>query len=251
MLMGEPVNLPWAVACLTIIIAPLVLLPAIILLSAAYGLRWAVQIAGRVAAEQEAGRYDLLALLPGGAYGLARAVTGACLHQNGSLQQIQSVGAWILRGFFALVLMLSFATLSPLVVSSSEIVAYPTFIALFYLGTLMAAAYVDHRHSVILAILVGMWIPTVARRRLDAAGGAFFVYLLLQVTAYLITVIGGFTVLPSVVRVFPMGAGVSTVVVAILRLALFFSVREAMIRVLWSVVQRELGAGLKVENINV
>lgn len=241
MLRGEPVNLPWAVACLTIVIAPLVLLPAIILLSAAYGLRWAAQIAGRIAAEQEAGRYDLLALLPGGADGLARAVTAACLHQNGSLQQIQSVGAWILRGFFALVLMLSFATLSPLVVRDSEYVAYSTFIALFYLATLLAAAYIDHRHSVILAILVGMWIPTVARRRLDAAGGAFFVYLLLQVTAYLITVIGGFTVLPSLMAVFPMGGGVSAGLMAILRLALFFGVREAMIGVLWRVVQREPG----------
>ncbi len=238
--MGEPVNLPWAVACLTIVIAPLVLLPAIILLSAAYGLRWAVQIAGRIAAEQEAGRYDLLALLPGGEYGLARAVTGACLHQNGSLQQIQSVGAWILRGFFALVLMLSFSTLSPLVVSSSEVAAYPMFIALFYLGTLMAAAYVDHRHSVILAILVGMWIPTIARRRLDAAAGACFVYLLLQVTAYLITVIGGFTVLPSVVGMFAMDAGGSAVLVAILRLTLLFSVREVVIWLLWTAVRREL-----------
>lgn len=242
MLAGEPVNLPWTVACLTIAIAPLVLLPAIILLSAAYGLRWAVQIAGRIAAEHEAGRYDLLAVLPDGTSGLARAVTAACLHQNGSLQQIQSVGAWILRGFFALVLMLSFANLSALAANDSEYSTYSVFIALFYLATLLTAAYIDHVHSVVLAILVGMWIATAARRRLDAAGGAFFVYLLLQITAYLITLVGGFTVLPSIAAIFPMGAGASAVVVAILRLALFFSIREAMIRVLWPVVQGEIGA---------
>src|SRR5262245_42171716 len=97
---APPQDMPWYITCAVIVVAPFLILPAIVFLSAVYGLRWAMNIAGAIAREREAGMYELVSLTPAGAFGSSRAIVAACLHRNESLSQIQSVGAWVMRMAF-------------------------------------------------------------------------------------------------------------------------------------------------------
>ena len=58
---------------------------------------------------------------------------------------------------------------------------------------MVAAIYIDHVQSIVIALLVGMGLPAFAPRRLDASMGALLSYLLLQVAAYVVIVLIGFT----------------------------------------------------------
>lgn len=226
--------------CVVILIAPMLLLPALVFLSGVYGLRWAMQIAGAIAREHESGRFDLVALSPSGAFGSSRAIMSACLYRNESLAQIQSGGAWVLRLAFALTLMLSFTSLSEPILTVDYAPNVNEIVTLVYLASMVAAIYIDHVQSVVVAQLVGMWIPTLVRRRLDASMGALLIYLLLQVSTYVLTALISFGLLPMVLGALPMP--INTILLALLRLAAFFAIREILIQVLWRAVVRQTNA---------
>jgi hypothetical protein len=235
-----PQPLPWYASCAIIIAAPFVLLPGLIFMSAVYGLRWVVQIAGAIASQREAGMYDLLALTPLGAFGISWVITSAYLHRNESLEQIQSAGAWLMRGFFTLVVMLSAASLAatPVIPGDAD-PALGQFIIPLYLVTFVLAVYLDHVQSVTLACIVGMLVPTYRLRRTDAGLSAFGVYLLIQMTTYALTFLLGFSLIPAVFDSFRwMGFG-PTFSLPVIRLAVFWGSREVIIRHLWLCLVRE------------
>lgn len=108
-----PYIMPWYMGCVLILLSPIVLLPAIVFLSAVYGLRWTVQIASSIAHERESGMYELLVTSPPGMLGISRMIMSACLNRNETLDQTQAAGTWVMRGFFTIVLMLIAASVSP------------------------------------------------------------------------------------------------------------------------------------------
>lgn len=227
--------------CVIVLVAPFVLLPALIFLSGVYGLRWTMQIASAIAREHETGRFELVSLSPGGALGSSRAIMSACLHRNESLEQIQSAGAWVLRLAFAFTLMLSLTSLSdPILPNSSTEPNVNEIITIIYLVTMVAAIYIDHVQSIVVAQLVGMWLPTVVPRRLDASMGAFLIYLLLQISVYMLTALLAFSILPGLLSALP--SPVNTLLLAFLRLIAFFALRESLIQWLWKTVVRQTNA---------
>ena len=229
-----------SLGCVVVLIAPFVLLPALLFLSTAYGLRWAMQIASTIARDHETRRYELVALSPEGAFGVSRAIMSAYVQRNESLAQIQTVGAWVLRLAFMLTIMLALTSLSTPILTTDYAPNVNEIITVLYLVTMAVAIYIDHVHSVLVGLLVGMWIPVVVPRRLDASMGALLVYLLLQVTAYLVVVLGCFTLLPALLGSIPRPY--NTVLLALLRVVVLFAVREILIRWLWATVVRQTNA---------
>jgi hypothetical protein len=172
---------PWYVGCAIILIAPILLLPAILFTSAFYSLRWAVTISGTIAREREAGMFDLIALSPEGGLGASWAICTASVHRNQSLQQIQSPMSWLVRLGFTLLVLASLGNFVEPLVPLGVDLAMGTIIPLVYLFTLAGALYVDHMQSVAMGSLIGMLIPTYTRSRIDAGFGAFIGFLFLQI----------------------------------------------------------------------
>ncbi len=241
----QPQPMPWYAGCGIIIAAPLVILPGLILMSAVYGLRWAVQIAGAIAREREAGMYDLLALTPLGSFGISWVITSAYLHRNESLEQIQSAGAWLMRAFFTLVVMLSAASfsLTPVIPSDAN-PALGQFIIPLYLVTFGLAVYLDHIQSVALACIVGMLVPTYATRRMDAGLAASGIYLLIQIATYALTLLLGFSLIPALFDSLGWTGFGATFALPVIRVTILWGVREAAIRYLWLRLVRETNTTL-------
>lgn len=240
-----PQPMPWYAGCAIIVAAPFVILPAMIFMSAVYGLRWVVQIAGAIAREREVGMYDLLALTPLGAFGISWVITSAYLHRNESLEQIQSAGAWLMRGFFTTVLMLAAASLAitPVIPDDAN-PALGQFIIPLYLVTFGLAVYLDHLQSVVLACIVGMLIPAYASRKMDAGLSAFGVYLLIQIATYALTLLLGFSLIPALFDILRWTGFGPTFMLPVIRLVVFWGAREIIIRYLWLRLVRETNTTL-------
>jgi hypothetical protein len=229
-----------AMACAIILVAPFLLLPGLLFMSAIYALRWAVQIASIIAREREASTYDLVALTPFGPLGCNRAISAACLHRHESLEQIQSPGAWIMRMVFSLILVVSFAGFTEPILSDLYDPGLNTFIALFYLATMALAIMIDHVQSIVAGNLIGMLTPHYVRGRVDAGLVAFAGFVGVQLVTYVFTLLAGFRVLPDVLLAVNAAPLFITLSLPLIRLALFCTVREFLIQVLWRALISEL-----------
>jgi hypothetical protein len=249
--MTAPIQIaPWYTACIIILVAPLLIIPAILFTSAFYSLRWAMMISSAISRQREAGMFELLALTPAGAFGTSWAISTASIYRNQSLEQIQAPSSWVVRLAFTLIVLASLGNfVEPLVPFDTDGV-WLTIIPLVYLFTLAGALYIDHLQSVALGTLVGMLIPTYTRTRIDAGGGALLLFLLLQIVTYTLTIILGFSVLPAAL----VGLGLSPLALALLlpvaRLAIFFLVRESILVGLWAILVERLNiAASEIESM--
>lgn len=241
--MGMPMKpMPWYMGCAIILVAPFLLLPAFVFMSAIYALRWAIMIASTIAQEREAGMYELVALSPHGTMGCNRAISAACLHRHESFEQIQSFGAWVIRLVFTLILMMAIQSVTPPIMISEANPNLNSFIAGLYLLTMAIAIYIDHVQSIVVGNLVGMLTPNYATNRLDAGFAALLVFLLLQVVTYLVTLLAGFVVLPNLLDGLGVPIQIGTIALAPLRVVIFYVVREWIIQVLWGALKSELNA---------
>lgn len=234
---------PWYLSCAIVIGAPFLLLPAILFLSATYSLRWAVAISSTIARERESGMFDLVALTPPGAMGVCRAICTAALNRNEALQQIQTPIAWIIRLGFTLLVLASLGFLVESLVPAEARGNMQTIIPLVYLGTLIAALYIDHVQSVVLGCLIGMLAPEYTSGRVDASAGAFMVFLLVTVMTYLITILGGFVAAPLLLRDLGVTPVAGALILPFLRVGLFYLIREGIIALVWRALVEKLNIG--------
>jgi hypothetical protein len=247
---AAPQITPWYIACGVILVAPLLLIPAILFTSAFYSLRWAVMISGIIARERENGMFDLIAVSPAGAFGTSWAICTSAIYRNRSLEQIQAPSSWIVRLGFTLVILASLGNfVEPLVPFDADGMLL-TIIPLEYLSALAGALYIDHLQSVALGAIVGMLIPTYTRSRMDAGGGAFLMFLLLQVTTYTLTLFVGFVALPLFLAGLEVPAVTISLLLPVVRVGIFFLIREAIIVGLWRVLVEQLNvAASEVESM--
>ncbi len=236
-----PFIMPWYMGCVLILLSPFVLLPAIVFLSAVYGLRWSVQIADSIAKERENGMYDLLVVSPPGILGISRTIMSACLNRNDSLEQIEAAGTWFMRGILTVILMLLAASVSPSIIPAGAQIAGGLIIAV-YLATMGLAIYIEHLQSIVIAVEIGIWIPSYATRRLDASAAAFMAYLVIQVASFLLTLVVGFSIAPALLQALNTGSVLSAIALPFIRLVIFVGSREFIIRKLWQAVVRETQA---------
>jgi len=236
-----PYIMPWYMGCVLILFSPFLLLPGIVFLSAVYGLRWAVQIASSIANEKESGIYDLLVATPPGVLGIGRIVMSACLHRNESLEQTEAAGTWLMRGFFTIVVMLIAASINPGIIPQKADIA-GGLIVLVYIGTMALAVYIDHLHSIVLSAEIGILVPIYATKRLDAGATAFGVYLIIQISTFVLTLLVGFTIAPALLQFLGLSAIFNAFALPVIRLAIFACSRELIVHYLWKVLVRETDA---------
>jgi len=234
------VIMPWYVGCAFIVLSPIILLPGMVFLSGVYGIRWAVQIAGSIAYERENGMYELLVLTPAGRIGINRAIMSANLFRNESFEQLQSLGAWVIRGFFTLTLMMIATSTMGIINPVDGESALAQVVVPLYLVTMGAAIYIDHVQSIVLAVVVGMLVPTFTTRRIDAGAAALILYLVCQVCTYVLTLLIGFNVAPYWLEGMGVSAMTQALILPFIRLVVFAASREGCIYYFWRVIVREM-----------
>jgi hypothetical protein len=85
----------------------------------------------------------------------------------------------------------------------------------------------------VLGSLVGLVIPTYAHNRLDASLWSFGVFLLLQISTYMLAWLIGFSLLPGAYDRLQINGWYANFSLPVLRVVVFFLVREGIIVALW------------------
>jgi hypothetical protein len=232
--------LPFALECAMLLLVPLIMLPALLFTTAVYGMRWTMLISQSIARERTSGRFDLLALIPNGAFGSAWILACGAIQRTGMLTVLETPFAWLLRAFLMLVAFTTFegfAVNNPLASQPDAILS-----AIFTFILLILALLVDHAHSVGLATLIGLLAPTYTTRTADAGLLALTVYTALQLTTYAITGIIGFALLPDIFAALNAPLPLTVLLLPILRVTILYSLREVIILYLWTLVQQQYNA---------
>jgi hypothetical protein len=238
-----------SIFALTPIILPLVivtplLLPVIINWCS---IQWAVRTGGAIASENERGTYDLAALTPPGAFGASWTICSACIHRGSSFSDLHTFVRVLVKFLFLMtgigfvIAILIAAARSP-GVSAGAAFSQSTFVNLFHAAALVTAFYLDHVQSVVVGGLVGMLAPNYVRNHLDARAWGLFGYLLLQVGTYLLTWLIGFQVIPVLYEGLNLNSIYAEFSIPILRVAVFYGIREGIIAGLWLVLTGRLNA---------
>jgi len=106
--------------------------------------------------------------------------------------------------------------------------------------TLVFATYLDHRQSLIIACLLGMWIPVRARNVIDARIWAFGGFLLLEIATYALTLTAALAILPGLLRPLISIEIVRDITIGLLSMALFYGLLELIISRLWQSLNEQL-----------
>lgn len=203
-----------------------------------HGALWAVRISHNLAQEREHGRFDLVWLAPPGGLGATMAVCTGCLYRRAAFHRLMTerrFGLWALS-FAGIVAILGTQ------ISDDRLAVSPRTLALVEVMVLIAAFYIDAVHSTVLGSLVGMVIPTFSRSSLDARVWALVAFLSLQSTTFLTALLVDLLVMPSLYAAVGVSGWWTELSPPLVSLAVFFLLREGMIRVLWTMLTAQLNA---------
>ncbi len=238
-----------SIFALTPIILPLVVVTPLLLplIVNWCGIQWAIKTGGTIASENEQGTYDLVALTPPGAFGASWTICSACIHRGSSFADLHTFVRVLVKFLFVMtgigfVIAMLIAIGRPLGDFERATFSQTTFVTLLHAAALIGAFYLDHVQSAVVGGLVGMLAPIYVQNRFDARAWGLFGFLFLQISAYLLTWFLGFQVIPALYEGLNLNGFYAEVSVPILRVAVFYFIREGIIAGLWQVLMGRLNA---------
>lgn len=222
----------------------------LLIIGFSYGIDCALRVSTTIAKEHEDRTFDLLSLAPTGVWGTNWALATSSLYRNRDFDRLFSIvraALAIALVITVIVALISFMSLTP---TGSTTVRQPgkpdlllnVVAAFISVLALIAAIYLEYAQSTVLGTLVGLFIPTFAHNRLDASLWAFGVFMLLQIIAYAVTWLIGFNILPVAYERLQLNGWYASFSLPVLRVAVFFLVREGIILMMWRGVIRRLNA---------
>lgn len=219
-------------------VAVLLLLLLVFFSGSIYVVAWVIGISISIAREHEHGTYDQLCLPPTGALGANWAICTATLHRNDTFGWVNLIRLIITGSLLVIFLMVLLTTL--LTQSGPN---FTQFVLLFLdISGFAIASYLDHVQSVVVGCLVGMLTPTFAPHRPDARVVGVTLFLTLQVFAYGFSALVGFGLLTAIYESLHIQGWLPDAAMIVLRVVIFYLVREAIIAILWRVLVERINA---------
>ena len=221
-------------------------LPALLLAGASvntfYSVIWAARIGSAIAREHEMDTYELISLMPVGALGAGWALSSAHLHRSSLFRILR-----LLMHSIAAALIGALLTTIPVIftLASGSPASFGLFLLLEYGVVVAAAFYFDHIQSLTLAYLTGMMTASIAQNRINAQLWSVGAFLLLQMFVYLLTLIIGIMGLQVL---FKNDSLIFSAVMPLAWLAIFYAIREGVIRLIWRLMARQFNASSADQN---
>jgi hypothetical protein len=228
----------WYIWLLTILAAPVLLLPALVFAGLSYSLLWSAGITRTVAQARQNSTYDLLCVTPGGALAVNWLICTGYLHHNQTFVRAHGWGLWLMR--FLLLFLLASTVATAYFPTSGANRETREVLALLLFGVALVA---DQYQSVTIGALFGILVPTFVTERTTAQLLALGGLGLIHITSYLLVIVAGFFLLPEVIyALFPRNS-YTAIALLFLQLLTFITIREATVYLLWRGVLARFGLG--------
>lgn len=235
---GDP--LPWYIAFAMVLLAPIFFPIAIMLMSDLYSLIWAVNTSGAIAQEQERGTFDLLCMLPLGAFGTSWVFYTGYIHRHEMLHRLSGMGVWIFRIAFIL-LVIDLLSGSSKAFSIYQADNLPQLVYnVTLIAAVIAAVVLDHVQAIVISSLAAMLVPTYVKARFEVQFRTLLMVLLILVTTVMLAVGIGLGIYPPLGHVLGMPDQLVDTSALIVSLLAFGLVREGVITLLWRVMIERL-----------
>lgn len=215
------------------------LLPALFIITSGtlLGLRTAVDTSNRIVLMQENGTGELFTLSSQGTLGWRWLVGVGCLHCQEHFRE-QHHGIKLLLGLGVL------ASLTTILLMGRDVLFLRgdglfllydirAFLILLAALPLIAGLYVDHIQSIVLGVLMGIHVPTIAQSRIEAHSLAIILFLLLQVVTYACVGLIYAFMIPTVYGALHIEGAFAEFIRVVLTVLLLAGLREGLIRILW------------------
>ena len=205
------------------------------------GLYWAIRVSSAIARERERGTFELLSTSPYGPFSASWAICTGCQYYDQTFNGMGAQRVWFSRIFFLTLLLmgglLSLPEAHGLGVPNNTSANFlESLVSVIELVSILALAFhIDDIHSTVIGSLVGVIVPLFARNRLDARIGAFVGFLVLQITAYVLVWVIGFSAVPELNASLAINGTAALLALPCEQLLVFFAVREGIARLLWSI----------------
>lgn len=217
-----------------------VLIVALVGSHTVFGTLWSDRVSAVIAREYDLKTFDLLSMLPSGAFGAGWTLAMGSLYASPFFRytslMIRILGTIVLT-------MLILTLVIPAMLSVAQWGSQDTgllFNALWNLCLAFAGFYFDYVQSVVLAQLVGILASTYSlghlNTRLMANGG----FMLLKIMNYLFTFMTGFIFLNSFYEVLDLPLITAIISLPVLRLLLFYGCHEISIQAIWIILHKRL-----------
>ncbi len=207
---------------------------AVILLPIAntiYGLLHTINASANIARERERQTYDVLCTaLPGG-LGMHWAYCTGWLHYH-VIYRYALLGI-VVTGVVASIFGLS----SRLIFGAAPV---PIIVIVIRTGVLGALFLLDFSQSIVISSLTTLIVPSYAENESNARLFAATIYLALQASVYLSTLLVTIYGLPGLLVLIGFSDDVSAALIPLLMLAFFIALRETLIAALWHAVEQQL-----------
>lgn len=218
----------------------------LLMLNTVYSVLWSTAISGAIVDEKEQNRYDLLAAMPVGTFGISWAMGTGSLHRRSSFMWVPffiRLGVLITMITLFVVLAITLFVLEHDTIRSASYTANFDLIPLIIRGFgLVIVFYIDHVYSVIQAMLVAMAAPVDVLSGVEARLRTFLGFLALQAVIYGMSGLFALDILPRIFRFFGWLSIEALIVQTVLGVIFFVVLREAITIRLWRWLTRELNA---------
>jgi hypothetical protein len=179
------VKLPWLLWLIALILAPILILPGLILSGTTYSLFWAIQISNYLTQARSHKDYDLLCALPCGEFGVNWLFSTGYLHRGGAFARLHGIGFWGARLIFMALIV--YPVLKGALISETDDSQAIT--ASILAVAIIVMLVVNHYQSVVMGGLIGILIPAKAKDRFNVPLFVIGAYVALQSVSYLATAI--------------------------------------------------------------
>jgi hypothetical protein len=210
----------------------------VILNSTLFSALWAASIGKTIADAYVSKRYELLRLTPTGALKTHWAIATACLHRSEMFKLVHFQRNAVIYQILlpaAFVLLLGYIVTQP-----GQITLHTELFVIYGAGILVFLA--DFIYSALIGALAGMIMPVLTRNSLNSGVWSLAFFLGCQLISYGLIILIDLFLLPMLFDALGLNGFIGNISIALMRLAVFFIVRESVVAGLWRIIGKILEA---------
>jgi hypothetical protein len=192
-------------------------------------LNWLQTISSSITREKERRTHDLLSVLPAGIPFAHWMIGTAHIYREDTFSLLRTFARAFIFLAIGFVLVLTLIALLDSDTGSFTITEVLLPIALTFV------IYLDFMQTIILALVIGMAAPMMARTVIDARVLSFVLFAMVQLVAYIVLLIS-YNVVPNIIMGFHFSSLISLPVIVAFLFAMLLGTREAALVLLWGIV---------------
>lgn len=224
-------------------------LPLLLILfnGTALGIILVTGISKTIASAQKSTRFELMSVSAEGALGVSWLLATGTIHRRNWLKVIYRLVKWVVMLVLVLLALAIFMLLLGTITSESELLRQQQLNVLrdvINMSLLVAVLWLDHVQSIVIAIVLGIVLPTIIRVEVQLVSMATMIYLIIQCCTYL-AIFVVYRLIDIILSGLWGDMFIISIAVTFISIMTFYLTREAIIGVLWRIMLNKYDASIE------